>query len=173
MSALPDGAGPVSGIGRSTRGTDVLKSVTANALVSESVEITLRTVDVKQVWTLSGASDLRLRRRTAREEPGLFADLDIDTSTPAGEMAQHHVQKLYLQTELFHVRGTRRISNPLSLTDFSDQRRRRLSQSMSTTVCLKWMSFLQHGLFRRHRAFEGTYTTAEVEGGPDTLSSIG
>jgi hypothetical protein len=31
-----------------------------------------------------------------------------------------------------------------------------LSQSMSTTVCLKWMSFLQHGLFRRHRAFEGT-----------------
>jgi hypothetical protein len=27
---------------------------------------------------------------------------------------------------------------------------------MSTTVCLKWMSFLQHGLIRRHRAFEGT-----------------
>src|ERR1700747_1959542 len=49
-----------------------------------------------------------------------------------------------------------RISNPLSLTDSPDQRRRRLSQSMSTTVCLKWMSFLRHGLFRSHRAFEVT-----------------
>ena len=89
MSALPDGAGPVSGIGRSTRGTDVLKSVTANALVSESVEITLRTVDVKHVWTLQrlvllvpGAAG-----GVSQKRPSLFADLDIDTSTPAGEMA--------------------------------------------------------------------------------------
>ena len=79
----------MSGIGRSTRGTDVLKSVTANALVSESVEITLRTVDVKQVWTLQrlvllvpGAAG-----GVSQKRPSLFADLDIDTSTPAGEMA--------------------------------------------------------------------------------------
>ena len=76
----------MSGIGRSTRGTDVLKSVTANALVSESVEITLRTLNVKKgvgILLAGGAVRRRRSHKVAAPADTVVVYLRVSTSEQA------------------------------------------------------------------------------------------